>query len=740
MALYTLHHDAPAVVAAARQWVERSLIGDLGVFTDERISTKANFDALDTYFVKRPEAGSGSFYQKLTIQLEPAPRAARLLMAELLWALFLFPSNITPDKKREGIASVLGTAGVELPYQHSLLSNPIMEGIGSGGMGVNSNRWREMNFIVSFGQAVKALPAPERARVLTGYDAFVEWIRTVPQSGERQFRHMLRYLLFPERVERMSSNGDRRKVLDAFGVASLKETRKWSDRELDDALLALREAQAQMLGTEDIDFYLDPLRSRWKRENETDEDVAEEPVDDEVPVPAAAALPGAARKPFNRILYGPPGTGKTWTLKQQYFKDYVEKAADLDRAAWLQQIVTDFGWRAVVAAALADIGKPAKADVVEAHELVAAKALQRQRSRNLTSTVWGYLQLHASAESKTVNVAGRRAPFLFDKDKDSRWFLLTDWRTTDTEAAGLDALYKAGQKQGGSDVHRYRMVTFHPSYTYEDFVVGLRPVLNEESEDGGVVFRRVAGVFKQVCDDARANPDKRYALFIDEINRASTAKVFGELITLIELDKRARYDEAGNLVAGMEVQLPGTSPEDGRDAYFGVPENLDIIGTMNTADRSIALLDIALRRRFEFQELTPRYDVIQRKVGTIELAALLRRINDRIEFLADRNRLIGHGYFTRVSTLDELRVVFRDQVIPLLQEYFFDDFGRVEQVLSDAKGRSPFLARESLQPASLFAGKAGVGGEARTRYVLTPESSWTDVAFRSLYEAAPADA
>src|SRR3546814_2755402 len=139
--------------------------------------------------------------------------------------------------------------------------------------------------------------------------------------------------------------------------------------------------------------------------------------------------------------------------------------------------------------------------------------------------------------------------------------------------------------------------------------------------------RMVDGACKQACEEARGNPGKRYALFIDEINRANIAKVFGELITLIEPDKRTRYDKSGVLVAGMEVQLPGTGAEEGEDGRFGVPENLDIIGTMNTADRSIALLDIALRRRFEFREIAPEYDVLDQRVEGVHLGQLLRALN-----------------------------------------------------------------------------------------------------------------
>lgn len=735
MALYTYHHDAPAVVAAAQQWVEQSLILDGSVFADERVSTADNFDALDTYFVKRPDEGTGSFYEKLDIQLRPAPAAARKLMAELIWALLLFPSNINADTKRNQVVLVWRSGGGDIASDHPLLKDSVLGGIGSGGPGIHSNRWREVAFMVEIGRSLKSMAEADRRRTLTDYDAFLGWINKVDRVGDRQFRHMFRYLLFPERVERMSSTGERRRVLAAFGVAPEKDIWKWDDRALDDALFKLRAQKEKELGTTEIDFYVDPLRSRWKTANEDDDATVGIDAADGVPASSKSVLPTVQRA-TNLILYGPPGTGKTWRLKSEYFKKYIEKAADVDRGEWLQQLVAPFGWRAVIAAALAALGKPAKADAVFAHELVGAKAIQRQRTKNVLSSVWGYMQAHSSPESKTVNVSDRRPPYIFDKGDSSFWTLLEGWQESDPEAAELHLQWAAGQgKAKAEDVLRYRVVTFHPSYTYEDFVIGLRPVTDVAQADGSTGFRMVDGVFKQICADARANPGKRYALFIDEINRANIAKVFGELITLIEPDKRARYDSSGRLVAGIEVQLPGTADENGGAERFGVPENLDIIGTMNTADRSIALLDIALRRRFEFEEIAPDYNAIRRRIGGIDLAELLKRMNDRIEYLADRDRLIGHGYFTRVSTLLELREAFRGQVIPLLQEYFFDDLSRVALVLSNGTGKSPFLRRESLRPSLLFAPSAELT-EDRDSFVLTPYDSWSEADFRSIYEVS----
>lgn len=174
---------------------------------------------------------------------------------------------------------------------------------------------------------------------------------------------------------------------------------------------------------------------------------------------------------------------------------------------------------------------------------------------------------------------------------------------------------------------------------------------------------------------------KPYILIIDEINRGNISKILGELITLIEPSKRigASDEEKARGIGdeSLEVTLPYSNDS------FGVPSNLYIIGTMNTADRSIALLDTALRRRFEFVEMMPQWDneYISTDCDGVNLQKLLKTMNERIEFLLDREHAIGHSFFIGVDSLDKLREVFKLKIIPLLQEYFYDDYAKIDAVL-----------------------------------------------------------
>jgi 5-methylcytosine-specific restriction protein B len=215
-----------------------------------------------------------------------------------------------------------------------------------------------------------------------------------------------------------------------------------------------------------------------------------------------------------------------------------------------------------------------------------------------------------------------------------------------------------------------RVCTFHPGYNYEDFLEGLRP----KTVNGQLTFERRDGLFKQLCADADTQQTKRFFLVVDEINRGDPPRIFGELITAIELDKRGK---------------PITLPMSG--APFAVPSNVFLIGTMNTADRSISLLDTALRRRFGFIELMPdSTQLANRQVGGLLIGAWLDALNKRLRRSLRRdarNLQIGHAYLMPpqpITSVTEFARVLRDDIIPLLEEYCYDDFGTLRDILGPA--------------------------------------------------------
>jgi len=237
-----------------------------------------------------------------------------------------------------------------------------------------------------------------------------------------------------------------------------------------------------------------------------------------------------------------------------------------------------------------------------------------------------------------------------------------------------DKLQLGAAKNNGNSQKYLRFCTFHPAYGYEEFMEGYRPAL---SKTGKAIFELQDGIFKKICNDARENPEQTYVLIIDEINRGDIPRIFGELITLLEADKRWSKNNEEDYIS---LTLPASQEN------FTVPENVNIIATMNTADKSIALLDIALRRRFGFRELLPKPELLENQtIAEINLSELLNHLNNRIIEKIDKNLQIGHSYLMKnekaIKTEEQLISRIKDEILPLLQEYCFDDFSTLEEIL-----------------------------------------------------------
>lgn len=232
----------------------------------------------------------------------------------------------------------------------------------------------------------------------------------------------------------------------------------------------------------------------------------------------------------------------------------------------------------------------------------------------------------------------------------------------------------------------------------------------------GLNFTRLEELLRAVETEPVVKP---YVLIIDEINRANISKVFGELITLLEPDKR---EGASNAIT---VKLPYSGDD------FSVPSNLHIIATMNTADRSIALLDTALRRRFDFDEVLPNPSLLNGKhVDGVDLSALLTALNERIEALFDRDHTIGHAYLLGVDSLQKLDVAFRRKLLPLLQEYFYENWERIRNVLNDKDGA--FVTAVD-RTATVGDGLENSSSETRRVYAVN-KVAFVASAFKRIYE------
>lgn len=396
------------------------------------------------------------------------------------------------------------------------------------------------------------------------------------------------------------------------------------------------------------------------------------------------------QKPINIIYTGVAGTGKTYQLLQiaQSYTEYVAKGTHEDLLA---QLLQSFSWRDVVCLILLDF-QSNKKDLVKVpeivnHEFFVAKAAQNARENNLSNTAWSVLQMHSPTHSKTVTYKNRASQAYFDKDHSGAWYLLPESLLLLDDLSQQLAEFQQAQHEHISQdqrfsQQRFSMVSFHQAYGYEEFVEGIRPVMtpsaqvtnhgltnNNHTSNGSsqMSYTIQEGAFLKLCQRASNDPNQRYAILIDEINRANVSRVFGELLSLIEPDKRA----------GMKHAMTVNLAYSGR--AFSMPANVDIYATMNTQDHSLAPLDMALRRRFRFIDCPPQPELLptirldedsntSHESETLDLAKLLIGLNTRITQTLGMDAQLGHAFLWSVNNLEQLQSVLIEQIIPQLAQ------------------------------------------------------------------------
>ena len=701
---YNPDRNAGPIYEAAEKFRVLVLLEERSVFNDEKkLWTIDLLDELQSKFQNSPYSRDESFLQKLETQLSGASPNSIKLMAEILWLMLLFPSNIGAAKKRENICTIWSWSKEQLDTSHPLLSDAVLTGIGSAGTAYNTHRSYELDFFIMALTNFRGRNAEDREFIAFDPWFFSEWLSDFTKAKSRQIPHILPHLLFPDSFERISSKRDKNSILVGFEVASVKEmknTAKWTITKISQELLELRRKLENEHG-KDIDFYQEEFEQRWKTGARSwllswnpskwdwstfaaDRTKTIEGRNVDISWQCRAKLPNPGDRVFLvRTGVDPKGIVAAGKITR---RPYVSKHWDPAHA--------DAG----DTTSFVDVAFESVRDA-EADEIVTLKALKdrepyqewspqnsgieiKSKPARTLERLWKKLPHHV-AHNVGRNGAGATLETLTRHSEPPLNLILYGPPGTGKTHRLKDSHirdYRDVEGVQDPETDRFKFVTFHQNYSYEDFVEGIRPVTKE----GSITYKIIPGVLKEICSRARKEPGKKFAVLIDEINRGNIAKIFGELITLIEVDKRIRTDDSGNRLydcKGLEVTLPYSREQ------FGVPANVDVIGTMNTADRSIALLDSALRRRFRFEELTPKPELLESfndvDGNTIDLRQLLETMNARICHLLHRDQALGHSYLYNVKSFDELRIVFAREILPFLQEVFYDDWRQIRYVLSD---------------------------------------------------------
>ncbi|MCC6630404.1 MAG: AAA family ATPase [Chloroflexi bacterium] len=665
---------------------------------------------------------------------------------------FLFPSNVTRDRKRALIAQVASWKDTHLPPIETSPLAALEHGIGSGGMGYNMRRPQELAFLTRFTLRLKALPLEERRTLLADSARLTSLLNdtTVPWRGAERFqlRLMLPHLILPEHFERIASDMHKQQIIKAF--AHLLPA--GATGSLDERLYAIRQRLEASRPGVAIDFYQPDLEQVWRTTGDGKGDPTASSSSFWVIHAGSADEADALFREYGVIAVGWDELGDLTELEptRDAFKEAVKAtyptyATQATRNAAGQLLrfvhamkVGDTVFYPARATSLIHVGRvtgdyrydPSRHEQFPHQRSVAwLRAVPRSAfSAGARNEMSGLMTLFAVDRHAAEYAAARdgaplpiestgsdgRAPRppvvigpgpelpdatlltemaealerkgqlilygppgtgkTYSARRFAVWWLLRASPGVAVNAVLTDpAAFRTAEAALAAPAPddgpgRLTALTFHPSYAYEDFIEGYKPA---SSPDGTLRLVLADGVFKRVCHQAAQNPNEHYLVLVDEINRANIARVFGELITLLERDKR-----------GITVTLPQSKQP------FTIPPNVAVVGTMNTADKSIKLLDAALRRRFAFIELLPDPTLLAGEpVRGLALDTFLAELNRRVAQREGREKQIGHAFLLDngqpVTSPEEVARRFRQEILPLLQEYCYDDYAELAAYVGD---------------------------------------------------------
>jgi 5-methylcytosine-specific restriction protein B len=706
------------VHAVAQRMVQAGLAQDDSLFTPgQPVWTADNADELYQQFVQRPMLGGGSFLDKLRQQLSGSTQAAIQLAAELVYLHLLVQRDLKGATKQRLVRGVLdiGQSSVQLADDLHAALEP---GLANGGVAMKTLRWRQLAWLIEFVRAWKALGPDERRRALADPWAFKQAVFAVPVGQAYSQRNALLHLVFPATFEPTLSRDHKEAIVQAFAERVDVPT-----DDVDRNLLAIHRSLEAELGSP-VNFYREPLRSQWQPEETVQDD---EPGNGDAGsdrdgvrgwlvrganVGGRDLVPGWLRDGYCSIGFPDAGPLEADATHEAIVAAVAEGYGDaapgslrstagnierfLRRMAVGDLVVTVRGRRVYVGLVT---GEPTwhpdaergerrhrKVEWVKPEDPIDRRQLSRLAQGKLRGqstiidlgeTAREFAEL-AGLDLEVVDAPPpppppREALLAPATDALAEELLLPrDW----LEEA-IDLLRDKGQAvfygppgTGKTFVARalcdhltadggtFDTVQFHPSYAYEDFFEGFRP---RAAADGSatIAFELVPGPLRRLAASAQADPDHPYLLVIDELNRANLAKVFGELYFLLEYREET-----------ISLQYS--------DQPFTLPKNLFVIGTMNTADRSIALVDAAMRRRFAFVPFFPSEPPVagllrrwlRRQSMPADAADLLDELNRR---LGDAEIAVGPSYLMtpRAATDAGRERIWRTSILPLLEEHFY---------------------------------------------------------------------
>lgn len=700
---------AEAVEAAARVVFERAWREDDAIFTPGRaIWTVAHVDELSEHFVRHPDATGDDFMSKFRQQLEAVSDGGRQLAAELLYLNLLPLADYWGSKKREIINTVLSwcSSPVAIPAD---LDAALEQGVFNGGVAFKTRRWNQLALLIELTRQFKERPLDERSSLLSDPWAFRDFIRGADGPREPAQRNAVLYLAFPGVFPPIVNSDHRKRVVTAF-----REYLTAPSGDLDRDLYAVQQEVDRQNGGP-TDFYVSPWRERWLD--------PKEPVEPEPPAPAdgrrawlvrgssvqgvnlvptwlrdgyvslaASQLPavqaGIAREDLKSLVdenyahvsysqreqkldefhaflsrMQPGDLVATTTQGRLHVGRLTGEASYVASPDGRSNLRRPVSWRTADGGVdYADLPAALAArlqfqhDVIELTQqlpdlesLIPGGGTERPPSRPLvlpdaTDHLADELLVSRSWLQECIELLRDRPQLVFYGPPG----------TGKTYLAQHLAWHLAGRENT-------TLVQFHPAYSYEDFFEGYRP---KAAHGGTLAFELQSGPFRRIVDQARERPETPYVLIVDEINRGNLAKIFGELYFLLEYRDQA-------------IDLLYSSP--GEQA-FTLPANVFVIGTMNTADRSIALVDAAMRRRFSFVALRPEEEPTRSMLARWltrhglpdTTARLLERLNALID---DADFRIGPSYFMRPAVHRDggLERVWRTAIEPLLEEHHYGE-------------------------------------------------------------------